>query len=145
MRIYLAAAFERQAELRRYRVECWAAGFRVTSRWLDVVDEHVDPRAAAEIDVIDLLAADVLVSFTDGRHGRGGRHAEFGIALGVSVVSHAPTTRYRWRYRLMLVGPREHVFHSYPGVERFDTWDQALAALRAPAPAEAEINAPRDC
>ena len=46
-------------------------------------------------------------------------------------MSEAPLTRYRHRYRLVNVGPAEHVFHYGPHVERFETWAEALAALVA--------------
>lgn len=47
---------------------------------------------------------------------RGGRHVEFGMALAMDK-------------RLVVVGPRENVFHLLPAVEQFDTWPLALAAL----------------
>jgi hypothetical protein len=134
-RVYLAAAFERQGELCGYRDDCRAAGLRVTSRWLDLAgEEALNPGAAAETCVIDLLAADTLVSFTDpvGVYPRGGRHVELGIALGITLVSAEPLTYFRHRYRLVVVGPIEHVFHAWPDVERFDTWPAALAALGTP-------------
>jgi hypothetical protein len=134
VRIYLAARFERRLELCGYRATLQAAGYHVTSRWLDTGDEFADgPRQNAELDVIDLLAADTLIAFTEAPgvgSTRGGRHVEFGIALGVSVVSATFRPRgYAKQYRILLVGPRESVFHHWRGLEQYDTWDQARAAL----------------
>ena len=50
---------------------------------------------------------------------RGGRHAEFGIALALGK-------------RVIVIGPRENVFHALPAVERYESW----AAFRA-SPREA--------
>lgn len=123
--VYLASRFTRGAEMDEYAQQARAAGLTVTSRWhngshgdasADVDLDHPDmPRYAAE-DIEDVRAADTLVSFTHGGGGRGGRHVEFGLGLALGL-------------RLVLVGPREHVFHTVEHVEQFDTWDAALAHL----------------
>jgi hypothetical protein len=56
-----------------------------------------------------LHKAATLISFTDGAPARGGRHVEFGMA-------------YAWGKRLIVVGPREHVFHALPLVEHYPDW-----------------------
>ena len=99
-KVYLAASFSRQAEMRRLRRRLKQHDIVVTSRWLD---EHTCPKnqpfdefmqEMAEIDLYDILAADVFVRFTDGdvhvgkltktvpaSLATGSRHFECGYAL----------------------------------------------------------------
>ena len=122
MKIYLAASYSRRQEMLGYAEQLRADGHTVTARW--ILGLHDDPsiseQQCAEDDVADILDAECTISFTEvptsGRK-RGGRHVEFGIAL----------TRGQ---RLVLVGPRENVFHHLHQVEQYDTFDDARAALR---------------
>ena len=105
-------------------------GHTVVSRWVHGdhdagdMDQIGDPKnfqLAAEYacdDLTDLCNADCLISFNEPSRtpGRGGRHVEFGIALARGT-------------RIILVGPRENVFHCLSGVEQYDTWDQTVEAL----------------
>jgi hypothetical protein len=124
---YLAAAFARQAEMRQRRAELLAAlpAARVTSSWLDETASEpsaldrldTDPASVwphAQQDLLDVAAADVLVSVT-GSGGSGGRHVEFGYAIAL-------------RKRLVLVGPRENVFHTHPWVYAYADWAAFLKA-----------------
>ena len=65
-------------------------------------------------------AADALIAFTERPRAeltRGGRHVEFGMALA-------------WRKRVLVVGPRETVFHTLGQVEHFWKWGpQVIEAL----------------
>ena len=125
MRIYLAARYGRHEELMGYAEELRALGYQVTSRWILGDHElrsggHSDEDAWAVVwaaeDRLDLLEADIVVSFTEGAdvpgRARGGRHVEFGMALERGK-------------RLIVVGPRENVFHYLPLVRRFETWAEA--------------------
>lgn len=119
MKVYLAARYSRNDEMRGVRDVLEVLGHQVTSRWIDqhggnLLESSVaeklnsDPDGCAkyaQVDVDDLMAADVVVSFTsaDGG-GKGGRHVEFGLALGLGK-------------RLVIVGPRENVFHTLPQIE----------------------------
>lgn len=134
-RIYLAARFARREELRAIAEELRAAGASVTSRWLNQSplgdSELGSARAAtlAEMDFGDLRSADVCIAFTesgDGSNGRGGRHAELGIALALNL-------------RVIVVGPREHVFHCLPAVEQFPDWEEARQALVGPITGQPSI------
>lgn len=135
MIVYLAARFPRREELRQHRDDLLAHGIKVASHWIDLPHDGGVQADAARVDVGDLLSADVLISFTESDPaapgaGRGGRHAEFGIAAGVGLMARDYRTNYRRRrFRLFVVGPREHVFHHLETVEQFDTWAEALAAL----------------
>ncbi len=132
MNIYLAARYSRNAEMRDYRDQIEAAGHKVTSRWIDLHPDVVgdfsesfkpdvlntEPERCAPLgqhDLDDIDRADMVLSFT-GVGGKGGRHVEFGYGLARGK-------------RMLLVGPREHIFHSLSVVEVFASWPQALAAL----------------
>lgn len=129
--VYLAARYSRNAEMRGVRDALVAAfGMEVTSRWIDLHPDIVgefggdlsesqgsaslngSPEKCAVLgqhDLADLDRADWVVSFTGTGGRRGGRHVQFGYALARSK-------------RLMVVGPREHVFHTLPEVEHFAGW-----------------------
>jgi hypothetical protein len=133
MRIYLAARYSRNPEMREVRDRLALLGHQVTSRWIDQhggeLEKSFTPERLsaepefcarfAQADVDDLLAADAVVSYTgNGGGGKGGRHVEFGLAVGHGR-------------RLIVVGPRENVFHCLPTVEVVpDT--EALLLLLAP-------------
>ena len=142
---YLAARYSRREELCAYRSDLEARGHGAPARWL--LGEHqvhgleasraiegsgpVPATQAvlfAEDDIEDLLAADVLVAFTEpprSNTSRGGRHVEFGIALGLRRGSnHGP--------KIFIVGPLENVFHALPDVDgTFDDWAGFCAYLDA--------------
>lgn len=78
----------------------------------------------ARMDLDDVRSASVCIAFTESpgqAQGRGGRHTELGIALAMGL-------------RVILIGPREHVFHCLPDIEQFDTWEEARDALGIPRP-----------
>lgn len=112
-------------------------GYEVTSRWLTSTlaigpgELDIGGRAAelAMMDVEDVRRAGICVAFTEPpeetKPGRGGRHTELGIALALGL-------------RVVLVGPREHVFHCLPGIEQYSSWEEARAAL---LPASAAVAA----
>lgn len=125
IKIYLAARYSRNDEMRGVRDVLVGMGFEVTSRWIDLHPDVVgdfsasftadtlntEPEKCAPLgqhDLDDINRADWVVSFTGGG-GKGGRHVEFGYA-------------YAREKRLFVVGPRENVFHTLAGVEQFPTW-----------------------
>ena len=122
VKIYLGATYSRRGEMRDVRDDLVVMGYGVTSTWVDdhallgdgfgVPQLMADPDAArlqALRDAAQLAAADTMISFTDGLLGRGGRHVEFGMA-------------YAWEKRLIVVGPREHVFHMLYPTEVYPDW-----------------------
>ena len=129
MRIYLAAGYSRRAELLERAADLEVRGHAIVSTWIDGhhetrpgIDRDATPAeqaAWATEDVVDVLRADWVVSLTEGGRSRGGRHVEFGI--GVAAGKH-----------LVVVGPREHVFHCLPAVAVFPDWPAFLAALDQP-------------
>ena len=130
-KIYLAARYSRRDEVAHYQGEARLLGFDVTSRWLEGTHEIVDGRSRqaddasrqrfAREDWDDLVAADIVISFTEGpdaKKSRGGRHVEFGAALALK----------KW---CIVVGPAENVFHHMPEVVRFATWEEAAVFITA--------------
>lgn len=136
MKIYLAAHYGRRQELVEKTKQLLELAHSVTSRWLD--GSHQLPHDSTEseilhlraqwatIDLEDIFQADILVCFTEqqpytGHPGSGGRHVEFGYALALGLY-------------LIIVGPRESVFHCHSGTVQFDNWEDALTYLRRFAP-----------
>jgi hypothetical protein len=143
---YLAARYGRRLELVGYRAQLEALGHKAPARWLDgnhqlddrgypigdtgerIVERGPDASAVAAKcrvkfaadDYDDVLAADVLIAFTEeprSTNSRGGRHVELGIALGR-------------RMPIVVVGPRENVFCWLPAVTHFRTWAGAFEVIR---------------
>ena len=124
MKIYLAARYSRQAELRGYADQLRAAGFDVTATWLDcneASDAAGTPaslRAWAEQDLADVQRSEALIAFTepdDAPVSSGGRHVEMGYALALGVP-------------VYVVGPPENIFCRLAQM-RFDTFGEMLAWL----------------
>jgi hypothetical protein len=128
VKVYLAARYGRRAELCAYRDQLEAVGHRVTARWLSGLHESdngrdplnlTDSARFAQEDMDDLSSAEVVIAFTEPpttTYSRGGRHVEAGMALA-------------WGKRLLIVGPAENVFYGLPCVERYDTPEDAIAAV----------------
>jgi hypothetical protein len=129
MKVYLASRYSRRAELEGYAQRLKEIGCKVTSRWLieenypggkhPDMSDAVTHRKHAIVDREDILAADVLINFTeteDVLYPRGSRHCEFQLGYEHSKVC-------------ILVGPHENIFHHLDGVIRYDTFDEVLKAL----------------
>lgn len=130
MKVYLAARYSRRDELCGYRAHLEAMGHVVTSRWLNGNHQITDAGLSsdgsrtererfAQEDYEDVCRAEVVLNFTEpprSWHSRGGRHVEFGIAIALEK-------------RVLVVGPRENVFHCLPWVPVFATAEAALQAL----------------
>lgn len=131
MKIYLAARYSRNPEMQGVRDVLQGLGHTVTSRWIDChagkyltsfTPEHLnnDPQYCSKLaqhDLEDLTAADTVISFTDSTGGgKGGRHVEFGYALALGK-------------RVIVVGPRENVFHTLPEIEHYTSWSALATAF----------------
>jgi hypothetical protein len=128
---YFAARYNRHPELRGYRDQLLAAvpDAIVTSRWIDMhggqLEESVTPEIlnAAPADLEDLAAADAIVSFTgDGGGGKGGRHIEHGVAIAYFDNHPWTVPLSGGPFRLVVIGPRENIFHCHPATEVFESW-----------------------
>lgn len=122
-KVYLAARWGRQAEIREYRDHLLRASedVTVTSSWLDIIADGnlsapFDGRTlheCAQQDLLDIAISNVFVLFTEQTHFSTGRMVEFGYAL--SAVD-----------TVCVVGPRENLFCHLDEVFTFDTWEDFL-------------------
>jgi nucleoside 2-deoxyribosyltransferase len=117
MKIYLAAGHnyvKLMALIRRYYRD---AGFEITSRWIDGLEDENNLDRAAEMDIADINAADALVAYSlPGNSATGGRHVEFGYALAKQKI-------------VILVGQPENVFHYHNHVIRCKSTKEAITIL----------------
>lgn len=161
VKVYLASRYSRREELCGYREELKRVlDYEVTSRWLNgahQISDHGTPIGgagealvegdagsasdeAAEMrkrfaweDISDLLAADTIIAFTEpprSSASRGGRHVEWGIALGINCFAADRGIIHR-AFRLIVVGPRENLFHWLDEIEHFETWHECFESLGA--------------
>jgi hypothetical protein len=130
MKIYIAASYPRKAEAKTLALILAGHGHTIVSTWTEM-DEgynndgirerestyqyHKRLQAAAIRDVKQVKECDVIISFTDGENQltRGGRHSEFGIAVGLNK-------------KLICIGPKEHVLHYLPNINEFADLDSFL-------------------
>jgi hypothetical protein len=111
MRVYLASCYSDRARMCTIRDQILAPmGVEVTARWIngghEIGADNSANRVIAQDDFDDLTHADLMIFFADveSKRGRGGRHVEFGLALGRRIP-------------IIVVGPRLNVFHWLKGVE----------------------------
>lgn len=128
--VYLAAAYSSKDDVRPHAEQLREMGFNVTAQWLD--EPHAasvpfttrDPeelRAFGRRDIDDIARSDVFLFFSldpEQPTKRGGRHVELGLALATGK-------------RVIVVGPRENIFHFLPEVEVVKTWDEAVELLQS--------------
>lgn len=128
--IYLAARFSRRHECHALAKILQAQGYTITSRWVMPEADHIIPAGQSEQaadlerrrfameDCDDVRDCDWMISLMQEPrdNSRGGRHIEFGMALGLGK-------------RLTIIGPRETVFHHLDEVEHFETVEAFLAAM----------------
>lgn len=127
MRIYLSSRYSRRIEMFSVAIDLELRGHVITSRWirgahtisdsgLSSIDQEKERTRFALEDIEDLYKSDTLITFSEYPHSvnsRGGRHVEFGIALG--FVSN-----------IVVVGPRENVFHCLPSIKWFPDYMEFL-------------------
>ena len=73
---------------------------------------NADPEGLSKYglaDIEDIEAAEAIISFTTAGGGKGGRHIEFGYGLALLK-------------RMILIGPRENIFHTLPCVQWHLNW-----------------------
>lgn len=128
MKVYLAARYSTKEQIKLYAEDLRSAGIEVTSSWLeephgagsnlnDIRDQQLTEYAA--IDLMDVKDADWLVFFSVDPKipvARGGRHVEFGYALGLEK-------------NMLVVGPKENIFHYLPVVHFTDNFENAKKFL----------------
>jgi hypothetical protein len=130
MKLYLAAQYGRKEEIKLAARLLTADGHEITSTW---INEPYPPTATladlqesklrelAEQDLSELHQAEGIVFFSEDPNTpikRGGRHVEFGFCLAFDK-------------RLVVVGPRENIFHYLSDVEAYPSLEVARVALRS--------------
>jgi nucleoside 2-deoxyribosyltransferase len=137
LNVYLASRHEDRPEIVKIRKCLIANNINVTSRWLtqggvikqligvrkcDIVENQREGCLRVQTnDLEDIDAADVVVVFSPKKafcNSTGGRHVEFGYALGTKKP-------------LILVGFRENVFHWNPKVVCVRTKKELYEVLKA--------------
>lgn len=130
IRVYLAAAWSRQQEIRKVAEQLQTIGVEVTSRWLDergpaiVQDKAKYRRETAFIDIQDVRRADMLIRFTDNltsetipsHLGTGARMFEFGLAWGAGIP-------------VVVVGGTQNVFDMLPNLVHLKDLNELLEFL----------------
>jgi nucleoside 2-deoxyribosyltransferase len=130
MKIYIASRYSRRNEMRQVARALQAAGATVTSHWLsedkplqtqmgdDPDDFYIE---TSRIDLADIDSSDMVLFFAeDPLVGipRGGRHVEFGYALG----------KGKW---ICVIGPKENVFHYHPRVFHYNSVHEFMESNNA--------------
>lgn len=134
MIFYLAARYSRHKELQEYAKDIQSLGriHMVRSRWiwgnhqiddkgLSIEAKREERERFAKEDFEDLLHSGVVISFTEkprSVNSRGGRHVEFGIAIGLGK-------------KCVVIGPRENVFHCLPEIIVYEKWSDYFDYLKS--------------
>lgn len=130
MKIYIAARYNRKEEMKGVAARLRTAGHKVASMWMyetyeaNVTLNQVPQEILREIalsDYIELGAADAVLMFSEDPlvgTPRGGRHVEFGIAIGMGKD-------------IYVIGPKENIFHylPLPGINHFESLEEVLDAI----------------
>jgi hypothetical protein len=112
MRLYLANKYGNLQETKEAADVLREDGHLITSSWHDGGEEGLIFPDIAERDLLEVLSAEAVVKFTQPygtSHSGGGRHTEFGVALGSD------------RHQVFIIGPREQIFDWHPKVVDFPT------------------------
>jgi hypothetical protein len=126
MKVYLASRYGRHPEMQEVAASLAEYGWQVTSRWIkgdhDLSDSLEEGERFAIEDFEDITKSDVVINFTEDKNvkgrNRGGRHVEFGIGLALNL-------------RIIVIGPRENVFHYLPTIEQYDDFETFLDQLES--------------
>ena len=119
-KVYIAARYFRRSEMIEKAAELELMGQKVTSRWIKESHEGVPDSECAMNDEADIRHSDVVIFFAEsaglGDRGGGGRHVEFGMA-------------YALNKKIIVVGDRENLFHSLPGVVLAKDWNATKSLI----------------
>jgi len=117
VKVYIAARYSRKVEVSTIAAALTAHGYTVTSTWHDephsadaqLADLTADDlRMYANRDLLEIRMCYVLLFLSESDQSynrRGGRHVEFGYALGQGKF-------------IAVIGPLENIFHHLVGVYR---------------------------
>lgn len=129
MKVYLANQYRHKELMKLAATELRSKGIEVTSTWPDEPHEpnaQMDDLSGEHLveyayrDLLEISQADYMVFFSVSPTTptvRGGRHVEFGYALGL-------------RKPVLVVGPKENIFHHISDVRHFIGWDEVVYFLQ---------------
>jgi hypothetical protein len=120
MKVYLAAMYGSKEKIKEVAAKLNGIGITVTSSWLYSTDDADDIPGAAYRDLMDVKEADAVINFTTDRsvgYVTGGRHVEFGAA-------------WAWGKKLIIVGPKENIFHELEGIVHLQDENELLRYLK---------------
>ena len=124
----MANQYNQKEQMKAVAEQLRAKGIEVTSTWME--EPHAPGVQLRDVkvselveyayrDLLEITQADLMVFFAVDPTTptfRGGRHVEFGYALAN-------------RKPIVVVGPKENIFHYTSNVRNFDNWDDALYYL----------------
>jgi hypothetical protein len=125
VKVYISARYSRKHEVADMARMLEQRGFEITSTWHkedhapDVQLVDVNPgrlKAYARRDLVEVRLCEVFLFLSESDQAynrRGGRHVEFGYALG-------------YRKGIAVIGPRENIFHHIPGVYHHKDLDEFI-------------------
>lgn len=129
MKVYIAARDLERARTLRDKIVA-LPGVTCCARWIVEADPTkfgkghdygAEERQRQAITCYeDVKSCNVIVSLGEKSMGKGGRHVEFGIALGLLDIMGAPDCFH--------VGPPENVFHWHPDVTLVES-DEAFVEI----------------
>lgn len=126
---YICARFGRQEEAREIAEILMDEGHTITSTWIyqeeaEMYEQSPDRdrvlNEAAHTDLYEVLEADAILYLSEeptNEWGRGGRHVEFGIAIGTQK-------------QLFVLGDKENLFHYLDGILFVATVTDLIEYLR---------------
>lgn len=115
MKLYLAASFSRQGEMRAVRSRLQAEGFEITSHWLDEkpcpeghdLDDFLS--GMADMDLADVDLCDVIVRFSD-RAALFGKTGTVPASLATGARMFETGYAYARGKKVVVVGGHQNVF-----------------------------------
>lgn len=129
MRVYIAARYSRREEASFYATVLREAGHIVTSDWHEETQyaptvtmkeiPDADLIFMANRDIEQLANAGAVLFLSESPEQpivRGARHVEFGYALAMAK-------------RIIVIGPKENIFHYLPSIEHAPRLAEALDLL----------------
>ena len=130
-KIYVAAPFAAISDARATADYLRSEGYMVVSQWHDTDDgleygaiskSVHEARRIANRDMSDIWKANALVQLTErGDESRGGMDVELGAFMRAADVLGG---------RIILFGPRRHIFHYLPDIEVYGSLKEIAVALR---------------
>jgi len=119
MKVYIAAPYPCKEDARLVRTFLETHGINCTSQWIDEEDgEDSAERAQKDLDDVNEAHVFIALNFLEWeQRGTGGRHVEFGYAIGTMPI--------------ILIGKRSNVFHHLPEIKVVEKIQDALVYLKA--------------